>query len=360
MPTRCHTIHDWYAACGFASFYASTVSLMPTHQASTNAVVARNRRIGVSIIDGAYWIQKEGLHKVTKYLRNGYKIVRTTNRWANGEAGVPEAIKVTTIKPGGTVPKLTGGVGGIGFATFNHTLRRVRIAANNPIIPILDKAGVPFEQDIFDPKTLIYEFPTLQVGRPADQVSLWEQAFNLITFQREWADNAVSNTLYFQPKWKLKRVWCAWHGHNVTDQKFLKVQIAKFIRENGETQVNLKDIDPNIHDATFGSVRYKLQLNDASEVEQLSLYAYNNRHEEDVIGLVIAHIAPLIKSCSLLPHADVGVYPQMPESGISVAEYNKRLRQLQPFDWTEFSGSDGIDEKYCTGDQCELPSRSVR
>jgi len=29
-------------------------------------------------------------------------------------------------------------------------------------------------------------------------VSIWEQAMNLVLLQREWADNSVSNTLYFK------------------------------------------------------------------------------------------------------------------------------------------------------------------
>lgn len=364
-PTRCESIDDWHEACTFASFYASTVSLMPTHQASTNAVVAQNRRIGVSIIDGAYWIETQGLHRITKYLRQGYKAVRVTNRWANGEAGVPEAIKVTTIKPGGTVPKLTGGVGGIGNATFGYTLRRIRVAINNPIVPILKKSKVPHEVDIFDPKTLIFQFPTMQKGRPAQRVSLWEQAFNLVTFQREWSDNAVSNTLYFQPKWRLKKAICSWQGAKLTDKKFVQKEIVKFFHYKTTEKHRVKTLQQRLvagdsHFEVMEKYRATLTYGEDGSPEQLSLYEFNPNHEEDVIGLVMAHIAPLIKSCSFLPHADVGVYPQMPEEGLTEDEYKARLKALKPFDWETFRGSDGIDEKYCQGDNCELPRRSVR
>lgn len=96
-PTRC-TPNEWNFACWYATFYSSTVSLLPTHQPSTNAVVARNRRIGVDIIDGALWMETAGLHNVIKQLRKGYKTVRRANQTFNAEAGVPEAIKVTTIE----------------------------------------------------------------------------------------------------------------------------------------------------------------------------------------------------------------------------------------------------------------------
>lgn len=344
-PTRCPDVHTWYQACSMAAFYASTVSLMPTHQASTNAVVARNRRIGVSIIDGAFWAQIEGQHKLTKYLRNGYKVVSKTNIWANGEAGVPEAIKKTTIKPGGTVPKLTGGIGGIGFATFDYTLRRVRIAHNNPIIPILDNASVPHEKDIFDPKTLIYEFPTFQHGKTAQNVSLWEQAFNLVTYQREWSDNAVSNTLYFRPKWKLVEVFAKRYGHDLDDWK-------SYVG----THFGIKSYEVPTQDCwDNGSQRYKLEYDDKGQLEQINLYDYDSNHEEGIIESVMAHITPLIKSCSFLPHSEIGVYPQMPEEGLSKEQYDERVQRLGTFDWTTFAGSDGIDERYCTGPICELP-----
>jgi ribonucleoside-triphosphate reductase len=346
-PTRCPNVNTWYEACNFASFYASTVALLPTHQSSTNAVVARNRRIGVSIIDGAYWIQTEGLHKVTKYLRNGYKIITETNKWANGEAGVPEAIKKTTIKPGGTVPKLTGGIGGIGYATFNYTLRRVRIAHNNPIVPILTSAGVPYEPDIFDPKTLIFEFPTYQHGKPAEKTSLWEQAFNLVTFQREWSDNAVSNTLYFKPKWTLKKVYSKLYGHKIHLKDAWRSYTAKFFG------VKRHDL-PNVDVWDDGSKKFEITRDEKTgRITQLKLYDYNPNHEEDVIAPVMAHIAPLIKSCSLLPHAEIGVYPQMPEEGLTEKEYQDRTSVLGLFDWSTFSGSDGIDERYCHGPNCE-------
>jgi ribonucleoside-triphosphate reductase len=346
-PTRCPDIDVWYRACSFASFYCSTVSLLPTHQSSTNHVVARNRRIGVGIIDGAAWIQKEGLHNIIRYLRNGYKIVRTTNRAVNAEAGVPEAIKVTTIKPGGTTPKLIGGIGGIGHGTFNYTLRRVRVAHNAPIVRVLNDAKVPFEKDIFDPNTLIYEFPTYQHGKPAQQVSLWEQAFNLITFQREWSDNAVSNTLYFSPKWRLKKVYADYYGDSVK---------LKMWRQNAKGWLGIP-IHPDKDDDHTAERRYKVERNEKGEVTKLNLYEYNPQHEEDIIGTVMAHIAPHTKSCSFLPHSDVGVYPQMPEEGLTEREYTLRLNRLKKFDWASFTGSNGIDEKYCTGDTCELPKR---
>jgi ribonucleoside-triphosphate reductase (thioredoxin) len=327
-PTKCATVQDWYNACKYATMYASTVSLLPTHRPESNRVISRNRRIGVGIVDWTGWVHKEGLHKVTKYMRIGYKTIRKVNSLANGEAGVPASIKVTCLKPGGSVPKLPGLTSGCGYPTFHHTLRRIRVATNHPMIKVLDTAGIPWEPEKFDPAgTRVYAFPILQgPAEAATNISLWEQAVNLATLQREWADNAVSNTLYFQPKWVLIKV---------TQDEDLWREIL--LVRNLDTVEKLA-----------ASISYKVVINE----EGYKLYQYNPGHEEDQILKVLAAFAPLIKSCSLLPHAAEGVYDQMPEEGISEEKYHELRATISPIDWSNYRGSDGLDEKYCQGDNC--------
>src|SRR5690606_27799485 len=81
MPTRCKSIRQWYKALEYATVYASTVTLLPTHSEETNAVMLRNRRIGVGMCDVTGFIQKYKMNKVTRALREGYKIVRSVNSW---------------------------------------------------------------------------------------------------------------------------------------------------------------------------------------------------------------------------------------------------------------------------------------
>lgn len=92
---------------------------------------------------------------------------------------------------------------------------------------------------------------------------------------------------------------------------------------------------------------------------ELYIYRFDPNHEEGIIGKVLASIAPLIKSCSVLPHTAKGAYRQMPEEGITEAEYKRRLAAITPIDWSSFYGSDGIDTKYCEGDTCLLPEQAL-
>jgi ribonucleoside-triphosphate reductase (thioredoxin) len=347
LPTMCDSHEEWLMACEYATVYASTVSLLPTHQPSTNKVVARNRRIGVSIIDFSGWQLAEGVYKVTQYMREGYKRIRKINKWVNQEAGVPISIRVTTIKPGGTGPKLPGKTAGIGNPTFDYTIRRVRVAKNSPVHPLLVEANVPYEQDFFDPYTDVFEYPILQgPAKPADKVTLWQQAMTLMLVQREWADNAVSNTLYFKPMWPLIENLTLVSQGKFRDKivEYVGHVALSYILSEGKTEYLVPE-------------RYKLLIKYSSEgITELNIHEYDATHEENDIEPVLSMIAPATKSVSLLPHSAKGAYRQMPEEGITRAEYERRLAQITPIDWSQLSGSDGIDEKYCSGPTCELPA----
>lgn len=331
-PTRCSSLEDWYKACEYASLYCSTVSLLPTHHERTNRVVARNRRIGVSIIDVTGWVERFGVAKVTRFLRDGYKIVRATNSWANGEAGVPDAIRVTTIKPGGTVPKVVGRNSGMMHANFEFMLRRVRVQQDGPLFDVLHDAGIPHEPDVVSANTEVFEFPIHTNGRTADKVSLWEQAALLILLQREWADNAVSNTLNFRPSWPLVAEYQNAITRHLADGIEVRTDTDSYFYENG------KDV----------KIKYDIKT------RTVKVYEYDPGHEEDIIENVLAMTAPHIKSLSLLPHTKDGVYPQMPESGISEQEYTSRKASIKMIDWAQFKNSDGEDEQFCSGPSCEI------
>lgn len=369
LPTMCPNVETWYKSCEFAATYAQSVSLLPTHRQETNRVVVRNRRIGVSIIDWTGWVHAQGLHKVTAYMRRGYATVVESATTRAAQSGVPAPIRFTTIKPGGTGPKLPGKTSGIGYPTFRHTLRRMRVATNNPIVPVLDRANVPFEPCFFDPdKTRVYEYPTIQgPAQPAEEVSLWEQANNLVTVQREWSDNAVSNTLYFRPMWKLVLARTTFvRDKNLTpdqqraerDRQFatdFPCFVATELVEHHQEAPFEAFFEPRAFQYEFaGEARIKTKKNRYGEWE-LYVYRYDPNHEENIIGKVLSSIAPLVKSCSVLPHTAKGAYRQMPEEGITEEEYDSRKAKIKKINWGAFCGSDGMDEKYCTSEGCELP-----
>lgn len=204
FPTRCQKPSDFFSALEHATFYCSTVSLLPTHRPETNKIVAKNRRIGVGVGGIAQWLSEEkwgskmDYTKMTKFLRKGYKIVREVNKNLAEQAGVPPSIRVTTIKPSGTISLLVGCTPGMHYPVSRYAIRRMRIAKDSPLVKPMIEAGIPHEKDQYSENTLVFEF-TIDHGdvRPADRVSPWEQFSLIATLQRCYADNCVSATVYF-------------------------------------------------------------------------------------------------------------------------------------------------------------------
>jgi intein/homing endonuclease len=206
FPPRCSDPQKFYKALEYATLYASTVSLLPTHRPETNAVIAKNRRIGVSISGIAQWASKSDSEewgqmnytKMISFLRHGYKVVRETNTRLSKEAGVPAAVRVTTVKPSGSISLLAGATPGVHYPVSRYAIRRVRIGMTSPLVEPLIAAGVPHEKDIVSENTYVFEF-VIDHGdvRPCEEVSPWEQFSVVQMMQKHYADNCVSATIYF-------------------------------------------------------------------------------------------------------------------------------------------------------------------
>ncbi len=201
FPTRCEP-SELNRTLELATFYASTVALMPSHSSETNEVVSRNRRIGVSVTGIADWLDATSTAQVYDALNAGYDVVRKANAELAKQAGVAPSVRVTTVKPSGTVSLLAGVSSGMHHPLGGYVLRRVRIAAGSPVAERLVSAGIPHEPDVASDETEVFEFP-LRYGqgrtRSVKSVSVWEQAAIVAMLQKCWADNAVSNTLTVQP-----------------------------------------------------------------------------------------------------------------------------------------------------------------
>lgn len=346
FPTRCKNVEQWLKSCEYATFYSSTVALLPTHRQETNKVIIKNRRIGVGFVDFTGWRHENGLTKVIKWMRQGYKVVREINSKLAAEAGVPESIRVTTLAPGGTIPKLAGRTSGIGYPTCKYTLRRIRTQKNSPLYRFLITQKIPHEPDVKSDNTEIFEYPIIQgPARPVTEVTIWEQAFNVVTAQREWSDNAVSCTIYFKPKWKLvKEFECETIANYECELEALFIEYG-FGYGNIENEFRSSVIEET------ENVRIVTKFEDNEMT--IKVYEYDKNHEENQIESVLACIAPLVKAVSFCPHSPK-IYPQLPEEEITKEQYEERLKTIGNIDWSTFKGSDGEDEKFCTSEKCEI------
>lgn len=276
--SKCKTYEEMEKAVKFATFYTTTVSLLQTHWSNTNSIIARNRRIGISLSGIADYYDNVGPTELIRVLKTLYGVVRSENSRIASLAGIPASIRVTTVKPSGTISLLAGCSAGCHWPEFETYIRRIRIATNSDIVPILKEANIPWEYDSYSGNgTTIFEFPINQgKTRCAQDVSIWEQAMLQVSLQREWSDNSVSITLKLNPE-----------------------------------------------------------------------------KENNILENVVAQIMPSIKSVSIIPHTDSGVYKQAPYEKISIEEFEIRSSTIKEINWNSFL--EKIDmPRGCDGDRCTI------
>jgi adenosylcobalamin-dependent ribonucleoside-triphosphate reductase len=115
---------------------------------------------------------------------------------------IPKSIRMTSIKPSGTVSLLNGSTPGIHFPEDEYYIRRIRFSKDSKLLKTLSDAGYNMEDDQYSPNTVCVEFPVhepyFQKGKRS--VSMWEQLETAAQYQHYWADNSVSITVTFKPE----------------------------------------------------------------------------------------------------------------------------------------------------------------
>lgn len=200
FPTNHENLDDYLLTLKYAFLYAKVVTCIPTHNARTNAVIARNRRIGTSQAGIAEMYQKLGLRECVRWWDSSYAEIQRLDESYSGWMGAPRSIRTTSVKPGGTVPLLAGVEGGMKFVFSRYQFRTIRIDHLSPLVARLRAAGYRVEPDRTTPRSVVCYFPIEQnVGRYARDVTMWEQVALLAALQAHWSDNMVSATITFQP-----------------------------------------------------------------------------------------------------------------------------------------------------------------
>jgi ribonucleoside-triphosphate reductase (thioredoxin) len=97
---------DFLRTLKFAYLYGKTVTLMPTHWQTTNGIMQRNRRIGTSLTGIASFADKKGMPIIREWMDEGYKKIRSYDHTYSEWLCVRESIRVTTVKPSGSVSLL--------------------------------------------------------------------------------------------------------------------------------------------------------------------------------------------------------------------------------------------------------------
>jgi len=177
------------------------ICALPFIHEDTNKIVHKNFRIGQGITGIC-----QGIHnKKLDWLDGCYKALRKFDKEWSAKRGWPESIKLTTVKPSGTLSLLAGATPGVHPAFSQHYIRRVRMSSDDALVQTCREMNYHVEYvKNFDGSTnrdtVIVEFPC-QSGdnailtkdmKATDQLNLVKR------IQKEWSDNAVSCTVYYK------------------------------------------------------------------------------------------------------------------------------------------------------------------
>jgi adenosylcobalamin-dependent ribonucleoside-triphosphate reductase len=197
---------DFLKTLKFAYLYGKTVTLLPTHWQQTNGIMQRNRRIGTSLTGIASFADEHGLPVVREWMDEGYQKIRHYDHEYSEWLCVRESIRVTTVKPSGSVSLLSGATPGVHWGPGGEFyLRAIRFGNTDPMLHLFKAAGYKIEDDLVSANTSVVYFPIASGHKRSEkEVSLFEKIGLAATAQKYWSDNGVSVTLSFDKEKETK------------------------------------------------------------------------------------------------------------------------------------------------------------
>ena len=211
---RHENLEDFKRTLKFAYLYAKTVTLLPTHWEETNAIMQRNRRIGTSMSGVANFADNVGLPVLREWMDEGYKHIKQYDNTYSEWLGIRESIKMTTVKPSGTVSILAGESPGVHWTPGGkHFLRAIRFSNEDPMLPLFKMANYRVEPASESPNSTSVVFFPIESNavRSEKSVSIFEKMSIAATAQRYWSDNSVSVTVSFDAENEAEHVGTVLH-----------------------------------------------------------------------------------------------------------------------------------------------------
>lgn len=177
------------------------IASLPFLHEETNSIVHKNMRLGLGVTGIC-----QSLNKV-KWLDKCYQELRKFDKQWSKQKGWPESIKLTTVKPSGTLSLLAGSTPGVHPAYSKYYLRTVRMSSSDSLVQICRDLGYKTEFLLnFDGSenrdTVVVYFPceTPDEAILASDMGVIKQLEMVKTLQENWSDNAVSVTAYYSPE----------------------------------------------------------------------------------------------------------------------------------------------------------------
>jgi ribonucleoside-triphosphate reductase len=228
--------------------------MLPAHHPETNRVVHKNMRMGIGLT-GILQASEEQL----SWCDDVYKYLRDFDIDYSNKLGVQPSIKLTTIKPSGTLSLLPGVTPGIHPGYAQYMYRRIRIAADHTLVDVCKDHGYPIEYQLnadgskdFNTVVITFPFSYPQGTVLAKDITAIDQLKLIGRLQSIWSDNSVSCTVYYKAEeLPLIKEYLAQHysskhktlsfllhqGHGFLQAPYEEITKAQFDELNSKTTI---------------------------------------------------------------------------------------------------------------------------
>jgi hypothetical protein len=177
------------------------IAALPFIHEETNRIVHKNMRLGLGVTGVCQSLDK------LDWLDDCYVSLRKFDKEWSAKRGWSESIKLTTIKPSGTLSLLGGATPGVHPAFSQYYMRTVRMSSSDSLVQTCKDMGYHVEFLInFDGTenrdTVVVYFPckTPEGSILTKDMDVIKQLDMVKKLQTVWSDNAVSVTAYYKPE----------------------------------------------------------------------------------------------------------------------------------------------------------------
>lgn len=226
---------------------------LPCHLKATEAIVHKNMRMGIGITGFLQATQEQ-----KEWLKDAYVKIRKVDKEYSAAHGFPESVKLTTVKPSGTLSLLPGVTPGCHPAYARYMIRRIRISSEHALVEVCRTHGFPVEyQQNFDGSedrsTVVVSFPFRHPDEAvlAKDMTALDQLETVKWLQQHWSDNSVSCTVYYR-KEELPEIKKYLKKNYKLNHKSLSFLLHN---EHGFKQAPLEEITKEQYDALVASTK---------------------------------------------------------------------------------------------------------
>jgi len=177
-----------------------SLALPDVSSIETQKIVNKNMRMGIGVTG-----YLQATEEQRGWLKDAYPLLRQFDREYSASNGFNPSIKMTTVKPSGTLSLLAGVTPGAHPGYSQYFIRRIRMAANLDLVDICRQHGYHIEylknfDGTEDHNTVIVSFPCAYPDgtKVAADMTAVDQLNVIKRLQEEWSDNSVSVTIYYR------------------------------------------------------------------------------------------------------------------------------------------------------------------